>query len=319
MRITLLGIGLIGGSIARALRTGGTSTDTEPHRVAAWTPGGQGPEAALAAGVIDEVATDLGQAVRGADLVVLAAPPLDCLDLLDDLGGAARRDLAPGVLMTDVASTKSMIVDRAASLDLPFVGGHPMAGIEASGFGAADARLFAGRPWLVVPGPSSPDGGPERVAALARACGARPVTMSAADHDAATAAISHLPLVLAAALVEAVAADPGGGQRAGWDVAAPLAASGWDSMTRLARGDVEMATGIVFTNARPLAERLRQLVGVLDDWLAELDRLEPDADRIRERFARARDQLEAHRPGERHRAGGGSVGNGGGMTGAEAG
>jgi prephenate dehydrogenase len=108
--------------------------------------------------------------------------------------------------------------------------------------------------------------------------------MTPAAHDAAAAAVSHLPLVLSAALVEAVAADA-----ADWAVARQLAAGGWASMTRLARGDVEMGAGILATNGDEVAQRLRILRDALDGWLTELD--EGDADALRERLAAARDSV----------------------------
>jgi prephenate dehydrogenase len=297
MRIALLGSGLIGGSIARALRAGpGPAADGQPFEIAAWTPSGAGPEAALRAGVVDRVASDVADAVRGADLVVLAAPPLACLDLVDELAGPVRHAVGPGVLVTDVASTKARLVDRAANRGLAFVGGHPMAGLETSGFTAARANLFAGRPWIVVPGPSSPEGGVERVVALAAACGARPLTMTAADHDATVAGISHLPLIVAAALVEAVAGRAGEPARPDWPAAAALASGGWESMTRLTRGDVAMAAGIAATNGPAIVARLRDLRMVVDEWLGELDRAEPDPKRLAERFGAARERLDADVP-----------------------
>jgi prephenate dehydrogenase len=117
--------------------------------------------------------------------------------------------------------------------------------------------------------------------------------MAADEHDAAVAAISHLPLVVAAALVDAVAGDADRA-RAGWPVAAELAASGWRDMTRLARGDVEMGSGIVTTNASSIAARIRDLVEVLEGWLADLERDGgPDADAVSMRLRAARDRLES--------------------------
>jgi prephenate dehydrogenase len=289
MRIAFLGFGLIAGSVARALRAG----DGAWHLVA-WSPSGDGPRAALADGVLDEAAERAGQAIETADLVVLAAPPLEVVALLDDLGGPLRPALAPGAVVTDVASTKRRIVARAEDLGLSFVGGHPMAGRETTGYGAADASLFVDRPWIVCPGSAS-----EReiatVEALALAVGARPLRMDPAAHDRAAAAISHLPLVVAAALVESVAGGPASGPGAGDDLAAvrTLAASGWRDMTRLARGDIAMGAGIAATNADLLAERIRALRGVLDAWLVELEMgAGPDAERLAGRLGQARRLLE---------------------------
>ena len=237
-------------------------------------------------GAIDEAAPKLAAAVDGADLVILAAPPLRVLDLLDELARIGHMRF-----VTDVASTKAAIEARATELGLRFVGGHPLAGRDASGFEASDAGLFDGRPWAVTTDGAADDD-LERVEALARACGARPLRMTAADHDAAVAGISHLPLALAAALVEAVAGRSVATAPSGWPEAAGLAASGWRDMTRLARGDVEMGTGIATTNAGPLAARLRDVQAVIDGWLAELERPDgPDADALAGRLRDARARL----------------------------
>ncbi len=297
MQIAFLGLGLISGSLARAVRSPGSV------RAVAWTPSGAGPRAALAAGIVDAAAATMELAIAGADLVVLGAPPSACLELIDALG-AARGSLAADAVITDVASTKAEIVARARRHALRFVGGHPMAGREASGFGAADAALFRDRPWAIVPG-AADEAAVARVEAVARAAGAHPIRMTAEDHDAAVAAISHLPLLAAVALVESVAGGPQEPPADGWELAALLAASGWRDMTRLARGDAAMGAGIAVTNAGPLADRLRAYRARLDAWIALLepgpdaarrDHGEaggPDADALRDRLAAARARLEA--------------------------
>ncbi|MEO5965412.1 MAG: prephenate dehydrogenase/arogenate dehydrogenase family protein, partial [Candidatus Limnocylindrales bacterium] len=248
---------------------------------------------ALAAGVIDARATTAGDALDGADLVVLAAPATDCLSLLDALGGPLRARLAPGVVVTDVASTKAVLVQRASALGLRFVGGHPMAGRETAGFGAADGDLFRGRPWVVVPATGADDEAVSRVEALARACGAVPLRMDAVAHDAAVAGVSHMPLVLSAALVEAVAGS-GSRERGDWPAAAALAATGWAGMTRLARGDAAMGAGIAATNAPAIVARLRDVREAIDAWLAVLEADGgPDEAAIAARLAAARDRLTA--------------------------
>jgi prephenate dehydrogenase len=251
---------------------------------------------ARAAGALDLAAASLREAVAGADLVLLAAPPGACLDLLDRLGSDERGALADDAVVSDVASTKVLLCERAAARGLRFVGGHPMAGREASGFEAADAALFRDRPWVVVPPVSDDPAGVARVEALARACGARPVRMTAGDHDAAVAAISHVPLVLAAALVEAIAGGRDEPVPAGWPAAAALAAGGWASATRLARGDPALGAGIARTNAGPTAARLRDVRDRLDEWIDLLERQAadglPDESALRERFLAARARLE---------------------------
>lgn len=277
MRISILGLGLIGGSIALAARRDGWD-------VTAWTPDGDAPRRAAADGIA--AATTLEDAVGGADLVVIAAPPLASLDLVDRLGRLDPAVLRPDVVVTDVTSTKAAIVARADEARLRFVGGHPMAGRETSGFDAADADLFVDRPWVIVPGTRPDPDAESSVEALARACGARIVRMTADEHDAAVALISHVPLVVSAALVESAAAAPA------WPEAEPLAATGWASMTRLARGDPEMGAGILTTNAAGIADRLSDLATRLAAWSEDLRASDP-AERVTRRLVAARGVLEA--------------------------
>jgi prephenate dehydrogenase len=292
MRIGLLGLGLIGGSVARALRDPLASDPSEPWSIAAWTPTGRGLVAALEDGVIDQVAASPEEAIDGADLVILAGPALDNLAQLDELAGSWRGVLAPDAVVTDVASTKEVIVLRATALGLRFVGGHPMAGSDTSGYEASSADLFVDRPWVLVP--SADAAAVARVERLALACRARPIRLGAAEHDRAVAGISHLPLVVAAALVEAVAGDGTASPPADWPTAANLAATGWRDTTRLARGDATMGASIVATNAPALAARVRDLMATLEGWLAELERAGgPDADAIADRLRSARKRLDA--------------------------
>ena len=218
--------------------------------------------------------------------MVLAAPPLACAALLRRLGGDLRAALAEGATVTDVASTKGFVTRVAREAGVAFVGGHPMAGRETSGFGAADGGLFRDRPWVVCEPVAGGD--PARVRELAVACGARPVELDAEQHDRLVAAISHLPLVTSVALVEAITADPE------WPAAALLAASGWRDTTRLARGDVTMGTEILATNAPAVAARLRAYRARIDEWLALLDAPGgPDDAEIGARLAAARARLGA--------------------------
>ncbi|TAK00347.1 MAG: prephenate dehydrogenase/arogenate dehydrogenase family protein [Chloroflexota bacterium] len=287
-RIAFLGFGLIAGSMARALAAG-RGGDPVPDLVG-WSPTNAGPEAAVRDGVLATAATSPAAAIEGADLVVLAAPPLETVGLVEALGGSLRAALPPEAVVTDVASTKAAIVAAADAAGLRFVGGHPMAGREVAGYESSVPDLFAGRPWVLVAGATADAAALDRVAAVVGACGGRPVRMDAATHDAAVAAISHLPLVVSAALAEAVAGA--GIERPGWAAAAPLAASGWRDMTRLARGDVRMGAGIAATNPGALARGLHDLRDVLDAWIAELERAGgPDPDRIQARLRAVRERL----------------------------
>ena len=291
MRVSIVGFGLIGGSIARALRSRGGAGE---WHVTAWSRSPGPVQKAVEDGVVDVASATLEAAVRGSDLVVLAAPPLTCLDLIDEIGGPLRKSLPEDATVTDAASSKARIVARADALRLPFVGGHPMAGREVSGYAAALPDLFVGRPWVTVPGAYARLIDGERVGELIDACGAVQIPMIAAAHDDAVAAISHMPLVVAAILVEAIAGGPGAQERVDWQSAEALAATGWAGMTRLARGEPAMGAGIVATNSAAIAARLRDVRAAIDAWLVELEcKGGPDAEALRERFVSAKNRLEA--------------------------
>jgi len=280
-RIAFVGFGLIGGSIAMALREAGYRGS-----LAAWTPNGAGPAEGLRRGIVDDAPATSRAALEHADLVILAGPPLAVLAWLGE--SELERAVASGATATDVASTKGVLIANADTRSLPFVGGHPMAGRETSGASSAVASLFVDRPWVIVPAAAARERDLDRVTALATAAGGRPIRMTADEHDLAVAAISHLPLVAAAALVEAIALSGDG--RGEWTVARALAATGWSDMTRLARGDPDMGAGILATNSAAVAARLRAYRDAIDDWLRVLEG-HPSPDALRERLGAARDAL----------------------------
>lgn len=284
MRLAIIGLGLIGGSVARAL----AARDAGAWHVAAWSRTREGPRAALADGVIDTVAPSAEEAVADADLVLLAASPLANLDLLRRLGPRAAE---VGAVVTDVTSAQARLASAAAALPrLRYVGGHPMAGVEAHGYDAARADLFVDRPWIVLPGPDATEEDVGRVETLATACGGRIVRLAPDVHDHLVAAVSHLPLAVAAALAETVTGDPA------WVDARPLAAGGWNDGTRVARGDAALATGIAALNRDELVAWLDRFAAVLASWRAEIATLpdvpdESSLDAARERFERVRRAL----------------------------
>jgi prephenate dehydrogenase len=290
MHLGFIGFGLIGGSIARAVRVGEASRS---WTMAAWTPTGDGPRRAISDGVIDRAAETPEGVLDGADLVVLAGPPTACLETLGSLAGPWNTLLAGSTVITDVASTKDTLRTRADDLRLRYVGGHPMAGLEVSGYAASRADLFVDRPWAIVPGRHAELGDVERVTDLVKACRARSMVMDGPAHDRAVAGISHLPLIVAAALVEAVVSPPSSTQHSDWSIASELAASGWRDMTRLARGDPAMGAGIAVTNATAMSERLRDLQAVLEVWRTQLeDAGGPDEAAILARLRSVRARLD---------------------------
>ncbi|HXX59827.1 MAG TPA: prephenate dehydrogenase/arogenate dehydrogenase family protein [Candidatus Sulfotelmatobacter sp.] len=260
--VAILGLGLIGGSVARALsRRGG-------WRVSAWSRTAEATARALEEGTIQATLGDPAEAAT-APLVLLATPVPAILELIRSLGPGL---VASGAVVTDVGSSKAVIMATAAAVPgLRFVGGHPMSGAETRGYAASSAALFEGRPWVVVPGTTGDADAVQAVEQLALGCGARPVTLDAAAHDGAVAAISHLPLVASLALAQAALDE------SDWPLARRLAAQGWRDMTRLARGDPAMGGGLLATNAPAVGARLRAYRTVLEAWQVRLDALAASA------------------------------------------
>ncbi len=247
----ILGLGLIGGSLALALRASGlaasvTGYDLDPDTTSR----------AAALGAIDRAADDAAAAVAAADTVVLAAPARSILELLDRI----EPHLRPGTLVIDVGSTKRRIVERMDRLPagVHAVGGHPMCGKERAGIEHAEPGLFTGATFALCPTSRTDDAARRRAERLAEAVGARPLWLDAVAHDAAAAAISHLPYLLSVALVRA-ALDGAGAQ-----TAARLAASGFRDTSRLAASDERMMLDILATNHDAVLVALDRAAAELD-------------------------------------------------------
>jgi prephenate dehydrogenase len=259
-RVVVIGVGLIGGSLARALkeldappRILGIDTDEESL---AW---------ALREGVVDEVSLPEGPgaaewlAPAGADVAVVATPASSTVRWLSVLGAAGF----DGVV-TDVSSTKSAVLAAARSLladPRKFVGGHPMAGSERSGVTASRDDLFTGAYWLLTPSDDTDPRAYSTVHALVSAIGARVISVEAAAHDEAVAIVSHVPHVAAAALVDLAAVHAGEGGEL-----LRLAAGGFKDTTRIAAGSPELWTGICLDNADAVAAGLSELREVLREF-----------------------------------------------------
>ena len=235
--VCVVGVGLIGGSLGLALRRTGKAREvvgvSRPETI----------KAALAIGAIDRGYdyADLAQAVCGCDVIVLATPIQRTIGLLGELG---RLPLAPGTVVTDVGSTKALILKGAEALLPPevlFIGGHPMAGAEKTGVGAADPFLFENAYYVLCPARGVPAMATQGFGAMVEALGARVIVMDAETHDRTVAAVSHLPQLLAVTLVNFV-----GGVDSG--PALQLAAGGFRDMTRIASSSFGVWKDIVETN-----------------------------------------------------------------------
>ncbi len=246
-RISVLGLGLMGGSLGLALKRAWPESV-----IAGYDPATSVAERARTRGAVDRAYASVAEALRGASLVIIAAPTLAAEGLLAEIG-AQWGTLAPDAAITDICSVKRPVVEWARAL-LPqparFAGGHPMAGSERAGIDAADASLYAGARWVITPAPETAPDTLTRVESLARVVGAHPLVMDATAHDEAAAGASHLPLAVAAALAHALAEDPS------WPLVATLAAGGYRDTTRIAAGDPIMGRDILLANRERVLARL---------------------------------------------------------------
>ena len=258
MKLAVIGVGLIGGSFAAALKVAGKVT-----QVTGVGRSRENLELARHRGLIDSIAADAGAAARDADLVLVAAPVAQ----LPSIFAALARTLPPACVVTDAGSTKCDVIGaarRALGAKLAqFVPGHPIAGAEHSGADAASATLFRDRRVVLTPLAENPPAAVQRVEDAWRACGARVSRLAAEEHDALLAAVSHLPHVLAYALVHDIARRPNAEQLFSF------AAGGFRDFTRIASSSPEMWRDICLANR----ERLLAELGRYRTELGEVERL----------------------------------------------
>jgi prephenate dehydrogenase len=264
-KVGVVGLGLIGGSIALAAR------EIWPAALVIGVDNKDVLETAMRLHAID-VAADDPIVLAEADLVILAAPVQQNIELLEMLDENVRQ----AALITDVGSTKRVMV--AAARRLPprfrFVGGHPLGGAARGGLEHARPDLFAGRPWLLTPGGEGDVGDAvEKLSSFVRALGAEPRLMDVATHDRLLAFLSHLPQLTASALMGVV------GEAVGQDGLA-LSGKGLADTTRLASSPADIWKDIAATNADEIGPALDALIAVLQELRRDL----PNGDKLVEVF-----------------------------------
>ena len=284
-KILIIGLGLIGGSLARSVRSTGFagSVTAYGHRSRSLKMG-------MELGVIDSYSLDLDEAMVDAGIVVLAAPTLVCGALLPEL----LPRLSPGVVLTDVASVKGWLLKAAQQANggaTPgqLVLGHPLAGSERNGVAASSAELFVDHQVIVTP---EPETNPEALAcvrAMWRSTGANIVEMGVAEHDTMLAATSHLPHMLSYTLMNSLAASA-----AGTDIFR-FAAGGFRDFTRIASSDPVMWRDIALCNRD-------ELLQAIDRYCAHLDALRSavetaDGQQLQDLFIRAKSFRDAYARG----------------------
>jgi prephenate dehydrogenase len=262
MRVGIVGLGLIGGSLGLALRRLGGSI--ELRGVAHHE---DGVLTARQRGAVDHASTDLRD-LSDCDIVVVATPINQIRPVLEQLAAVVRR----GAIVTDVASVKRPVLEWARALPDPdrFLGGHPVAGKERSGLGESDATLFRGETWIFTPGDGQELTPFDEWFRLVRAIGARPVILSAEAHDRQMAFLSHLAFTISIAYAQTVrpVADSG------------LGGPGFRGMVRLSEGDPVLYEDITTTNRVPLVEAIDRFTDVLRDYRERIER----GDRVSELF-----------------------------------
>lgn len=253
-KITIIGLGLIGGSLGLALKRARVDAIIVGHDL-----NFESANKAKRRGAIDQAEWNLPRAVEGADLVILAVPVGAVKTLLSQIAD----HLKTGCVVTDVSSTKEQVVAWAESTlpaGVSFVGGHPMAGREVHGIESASDDLLAGCVYCLCPAQSAAEEALETVAGLVRLIGARPLFVDPVEHDSYAAAISHLPYLAAISLVRV------SGKSNSWRDIARLAATGFRDTTRIASGNPTMYRDICITNRA-------NLVHWLEAYIAELSGL----------------------------------------------
>jgi len=271
-RLSILGVGLLGGSIGLAAKAAAI-----PARIVGYGHRPATLKKALESGAIDESASSCKKAVAGADLVVLCTP----VGLFEEMLRQIAGDLAAGAIVTDVGSTKRSVVELAEKLlpsSVHFVGSHPMAGSEKRGVEYARADLFQGARCILTPTDKTDSVALEKVDEFWRKLGMHTQRMSPQEHDRRICDVSHLPHAIAAALIAMQGDD-----------ALPLASKGFLDTTRIAGGDGALWRDILQDNRDNLIDALRRFRGTLDE-LVHL--LEPDQ---REALAKWLDQAAERR------------------------
>ena len=272
-QVTIIGVGLIGGSLGLALKKAGLA-----RRVVGVGRRQASLDAARSRGACDETTFDAAAGVRGSDLVVLATPVGTFAEKLKEAAPA----LEPGAVVIDVGSTKACVVANLEPLvpdGCAFVGCHPIAGSERRGVAHAREDLFRGATCVVTPTARTPPEAAERVMAMWRALGMEVRSLSPEAHDRLLAEVSHLPHVLASVIVQAMSAE-----------AETLVGPGWADTTRVASGEPVLWRDILMSNASEVGAAVERTQGILAAFRAALRK--GDAERVEALLAQAKQRRD---------------------------
>jgi prephenate dehydrogenase len=279
-KLAIIGVGLIGGSLARALKQAG-----ECRTVLGYGRNTKNLERAVALGVIDDYSIDLSHVVKDADVIILATPLMTFGPLLKQISAHVK----DSAIITDVGSVKGTVVTDARTVLGPaiskFIPGHPIAGTERSGVEASFAELFRDHMVILTPVPENPKHAIELIGRMWEICGAEVVTLSVEYHDLVLAATSHLPHILAYALVDCIA---GMGEQ---DDIFKFSAGGFKDFSRIASSNPEMWSDICISNKKNLlqvVEQFRLHLDKIDALLKQEDK--PGLEQLFSHVKKSRDR-----------------------------
>jgi prephenate dehydrogenase len=277
-RITIIGLGLIGGSLALALKR----AKSKGVDIVGFSRSSETVARAREIGAIDESASSLISAVTGADIVVIATPVMTTKDVLASIS----EHLSPGCVVTDVGSTKVKVMQWAEKYlppEVNFIGGHPMAGKETFGIAEADADLFRGCVYCLTPSANATRKAVRRMEKLAESVGASPLFIDAELHDSLVAGASHLPMILSCAFVTATMKSKS------WPGMSKLAAGGYRDFSRLASGRPEMSRDICLTNREHIINWIDRYIKVLKKYRSLMEK---DGEELHTMLTQAREARE---------------------------
>jgi len=280
-KVTIVGVGLIGGSLARVIKEKGLASS-----ITGVGRGLSNLKTAKNEGVIDRYTQDLEEGVKGAQLVVLATPVCTVLKMIEDIIPCLEK----GTIITDVGSVKAEIVnsvERLLPADLFFVGGHPIAGTENSGVEASFLTLFEGRKCILTPTERTDPAALEKVRTLWRETGAEVITMDAGRHDRILSAASHLPHMVAYSLVNTLLE-----MSDGMDLL-QYCAGGFKDFTRIASSSPEMWRDIAILNRDRIVEAITSFQEIVERLKNLIE--EGDDQKIVKEFQKAKEVKEAIR------------------------
>jgi prephenate dehydrogenase len=259
IKVAIIGLGLIGGSLARALRE-----RTEIKYIVAVTPDTKAISRAVSDGVITQGYGEINKHVLGCDIIFICTPVNNAIEYLKVISG----NVSPNCIVTDVCSTKEAIVNHVNSMpNAPcFVGGHPMTGTEKSGYAAGFAHLFENAFYILTPCRTSTKEAIDMIASIITTIGGIPIVLDAQEHDRITGSISHVPHILASALVNMVKDmdSPDGKMQM-------LAAGGFKDITRIASSNAQVWENIISSNKEHVKEILSRYIGILNEFIKNLN------------------------------------------------